>query len=113
MGGIVITRSGNLLLDFMDELSVLATNKFGILTQAEDLLLICFREGRIAFCGESENPREPSNNPANGYQWSKTRHIRAELIRWLCGEAEKGGEGEMCVKGVSTSLDEGAPQISH
>lgn len=96
----------------MDELSELATKKFGVLTQAEDKLLICFREGRIAFCGGSENPKDPSNNPANTYQWNETRHIRAALIRWLCGEAEMGSRGGSAGIGVANALIKGELDLS-
>src|ERR1022692_4949288 len=60
------------------------------LSPAERLLLQKAPAGVTAFCGAEEDEDDPSlpgleaNNPAKAANWGPERHVRAELIRWLC-----------------------------
>ncbi|HYW71840.1 MAG TPA: hypothetical protein VE961_12450 [Pyrinomonadaceae bacterium] len=40
--------------------------------------------GTVANCGPSNRDDDPDNDPATADGWPAERHIRAELIRWLC-----------------------------
>jgi hypothetical protein len=54
------------------------------LTSAELVLLHDVPLGRMALCGPIRNPKDPSYDPSKGDEWPLNRHIRADLIRWIC-----------------------------
>lgn len=71
----------------MDEslnLEGLAQARFGALSEAEIILLRAALSGGRAYCGPSDRDDDSENNPLGGETWSPTRHIRADIIRWLC-----------------------------
>jgi len=68
-------------------LEMLALAKFSPLSEAESRLLRAVPEGNTAYCGPSENPKDPDNHPTHSDRWDEHRHIRATLIRWLCSDS--------------------------
>jgi len=62
----------------------LVQQTFKNLTVAETKLISAASRGEIAMCGVSDVASDPTNDPKNADQWGIERHIRAELIAWLC-----------------------------
>jgi len=65
----------------------MARARFGGLSQAEVALFRAAPRGEVAVCGPPD-PKHPDNDPAHADDWGPDREIRAELIRWLCVDAE-------------------------
>jgi hypothetical protein len=65
-------------------LESLARARFDNLTAAEIKLLQAAPKGELAVCGASGRNDDPLNDPAKAEEWQAERHIRAELIRWIC-----------------------------
>ncbi|MGO9273190.1 MAG: hypothetical protein ACLQOO_23630 [Terriglobia bacterium] len=56
-------------------------------TVAERNLLASAPKGKIAYCGPSHDPKDPSSDPSKAEKspaWGPEREIDAKLIRWLC-----------------------------
>jgi hypothetical protein len=64
----------------------LAGLRFGALSEAELRVLRAVPRGDVAYCGPSEEYRDPSNDPSQADDWGPEREIRAELLCWLCVE---------------------------
>lgn len=62
----------------------LAGARFALLNKGEMKMLHAAAKGTIAFCGPSQNDDDPENDPANSANWSADRHIRSDLLSWLC-----------------------------
>jgi hypothetical protein len=73
------------------ELLRLARKRFGKLSKAETKLLRSVPRGEPALCGPSNDLDDPSNDPSKADEWGAERHVRAELIRWLCVYPEAVG----------------------
>jgi hypothetical protein len=71
----------------VDLLEDLARARFGDLSQAEVAVLRAAPRGELGVCGPPD-PKHPHNDPAHADDWGADREIRAELIRWLCVDAE-------------------------
>jgi len=71
-----------------DDLEPLARARFGKLSEAELKLLRAAPHGNTAVCGPNQNDDDPASDPAQSDSWSSDREIHAELIRWLCVDAE-------------------------
>jgi hypothetical protein len=67
-------------------LEQLALAKFGPLSEAEMRLLRAAPNGDTAYCGPSENSKDPANLPSHSDGWDKQRNISAALLRWLCSD---------------------------
>jgi len=71
-----------------ERLLALARARFPDLKPAEEKLVRAAAKGEFAFCGPSENHKDPTNDPAKATDkdtgWGPEREIRADLIRWLC-----------------------------
>jgi hypothetical protein len=65
----------------------MARARFGGLNQAEVGLMLAAPRGEVAVCGPP-HPEHPENDPAHADKWTSDREIRAEVIRWLCVDAE-------------------------
>ena len=44
--------------------------------------------GIFAICGPNDRDSDPVNRPENAASWGEERKIRADLIRWICLDAE-------------------------
>jgi len=71
-----------------NELEALASLRFEELSEAEMQLLHLAPKGNVVICGPNNDPNDPANNPAGAGTWANQRHIRADLIRWLCRHRE-------------------------
>ena len=71
------------------DLETLARGQFTNLTAAEIKICHAASNGELAFCGPSDDQDHPTNDPSKAGQWGTERHIRADLIRWLCVTAKE------------------------
>jgi hypothetical protein len=62
--------------------------RFQKLSLAETRLLTAASTGGQADCARDENDKPVANNPADIEKWGPDRSIRADLIRWMCIDAE-------------------------
>ena len=69
------------------ELVRLGARQFPQLTRAESFLLLHAPRGLPAPGGLSADPKDPTNDPSKADKWDPDREVRAELIRWLCGDS--------------------------
>jgi hypothetical protein len=60
----------------------------GNLSEAEKRLLRAAPEGDWAVCGKNSEDGDASNDPSLLQGWGFDRTIRAELLRWLCTDAD-------------------------
>jgi hypothetical protein len=67
-----------------NDLEVLARQRFGRLSGAEERLVRAALKGERAMCGTNGGDTDPANDPAKADDWPREREIRADLIRWLC-----------------------------
>jgi hypothetical protein len=66
--------------------------KYGDLAEAELLLIRAANEGKIAECSpKPQDPKAQENDPAYADSWGEQRKIRADVIRWLCVDADARG----------------------
>ena len=65
-------------------LEQLARARFGTLSPAELKLARAVSKNEVAYCGPSHDDNDTHNDPARADEWGPERHIRADLIRWLC-----------------------------
>jgi hypothetical protein len=65
-------------------LEQLARARFGTLSAAELKLARAVPKNETAYCGPSHDDNDAHNDPGRADQWGPERHIRADLIRWLC-----------------------------
>lgn len=70
------------------DLENLARGRFTSLTAAEVKICHAASNGELAFCGPSDDQNHPTNDPSKADQWGTERHIRADVIRWLCVTAK-------------------------
>src|SRR6266403_6224537 len=70
-------------------LETLAQARFTNLTAAEAKICRAASNGELAFCGTSEDPNHATNDPSKASQWGTERHVRADLVRWLCVTAKE------------------------
>jgi len=66
-------------------LLVLAREKFGALSQAEEELFRAAQGGRPA---SALDPDEKENDPANATNWKAERVVRAKCLAWVCTEPQ-------------------------
>jgi hypothetical protein len=71
------------------DLETLARAHFTTLTAAEVKICHAASNGELAFCGPSDDQNHPTNDPDKAGQWGTERHIKADLIRWLCVTAKE------------------------
>ena len=71
-----------------NDLETLAHSRFGDLSEAEKRLLHALPNGQTAYCGSKPNPSGPDYRPADADSWDGQRRIRANMISWLCVDAE-------------------------
>jgi hypothetical protein len=69
------------------ELLRLARDRFPNLSDAELKLLAAAPTGELAYCGP-EDLAHAHNDPKHADAWANDREIRADLIRWLCTNAD-------------------------
>ena len=81
-----------------NELKKLAEERFSELSVAESQMLRASVSGDIAWCGPSDQTRDPNNDPSSAQEWGPEREIRAEMLRWLC--VEKTAENQVDPRGV-------------
>ena len=62
----------------------LVSAKFGTLSAAESLMLDKAVNGEMAVCGPNNDDEDERNDPKKADDWTPQRHIRAELVAWLC-----------------------------
>ena len=62
--------------------------KFSGLREVERRLLRGAPNGELVICGPSDDPKDPTNDPAKADSWGQEREIRSALIRWLCCNGE-------------------------
>jgi hypothetical protein len=58
------------------------------LTRAENILLDKVPNGRVAVCGQNNNDQVETNNPKHADAWGADRQVRADLLGWLCMDAQ-------------------------
>ena len=61
-----------------------AQSFFGTLGQSELKIVRNSTRGETSYCGQSNRDSDPGNNPSDADTWTAERHVRADLIRWLC-----------------------------
>lgn len=66
------------------DLESIARECFDNLTAAELELLRAAAKGELAVCGVSDDLSDPTNDPNKADDWSIERHVRADLLTWLC-----------------------------
>lgn len=66
------------------DLEALARHYFEDMTAAEIELVRASSRGELAVCGVSDDLGDPANDPDNANGWGNERHVRADLIEWLC-----------------------------
>jgi len=71
------------------DLENLARVRFADLTAAEVKICHAASNGELAFCGTSEDQNHATNDPSKSSQWGAERHVRADLVRWLCVAAKE------------------------
>ncbi len=69
-------------------LESLASGRFKNLSGAELKLLRATPSGKLAICGLNIVDGDPLNDPSKAGEWGEERHIRADLIRWLCASRD-------------------------
>jgi hypothetical protein len=72
------------------ELLNAAQDRFPNLTGAERRMLLA-EKSEIAICGLDDDHSNPANNPEYGESWGIERTIRADVIGWLCKNAQTFG----------------------
>lgn len=71
------------------KLEELAVQRFSQLREAEKKLLRAAGMGRPAYCGpDGKGPDALENAPAQACTWETERHIRPDLIAWLCADGD-------------------------
>lgn len=65
-----------------------ARQRFGPLSAAEIKLVRSAPERELRWIGPSDDPDDPTNNPAHSASWGSDRTIRATIIRWLLTDRE-------------------------
>jgi hypothetical protein len=73
-----------------EEILNAATERFPNLTEAEQRMLRAERS-EFANCGSDNDDSNPANNPEYGESWGIERTIHADVIWWLCRNAETFG----------------------
>lgn len=71
------------------DLETLARAHFTNLTAAEVEICRAASNGELALCAPSDDQNHPTNDPSKAGQWGTGRHIRADIIRWLCVTAKE------------------------
>jgi hypothetical protein len=71
------------------DLETLARAYFTNLSGAELKICQAAAKGELAICGPSDDQHHPTNDPSKAEQWPTERHVRAEVIRWLCVAAKE------------------------
>ncbi len=65
-----------------------ARRRFGPLSAAEIKLARSAPERALRWIGPSDDPNDPTNNPAHAASWGPDRTIRAAIIQWLLTDRE-------------------------
>jgi hypothetical protein len=69
-----------------DALEQMARARFGQLSTAEVKLVRSAPTREFEWAGASDDPDDPSNDPAHANGWGPERTIRAPLLIWLCSD---------------------------
>ncbi len=71
-----------------DQLERTARERFGALSAAEVKLVRSAPKRELQWIGPSDDPDDPTNNPANAEKWGANRTIRGAIICWLLTDRE-------------------------
>ncbi len=71
-----------------NRLESLARARFNLLSEAERRLLTAAPRGSMAVCTEIGKTYSSADDLKNAEEWAPKRHVRSELIRWLCVSRE-------------------------
>ncbi|MGA2410490.1 MAG: hypothetical protein ABSG46_08910 [Candidatus Binataceae bacterium] len=77
------SQLGDVLAAASKTLEQMARARFSNLTAAELTLVRMAPYRNLAWSGPSDDPDNPTNNPAHGSAWGTDRSIRAPIIVWL------------------------------